>query len=297
MRYLQLFLSVLLFISCGEEKATEQSDSSDTATNSDTVSEIIVDSSNKNNSLVDSAGAFFIDTLIQDNDFDPLRMPDYTKGMKGLLVLTREYHGDEVDDKMRKANWFELYKNNDEYHLQPSEVKFETVFDPIVDEDSSEQTGVKVSGAHEDGIYLANLNGLKDGEVNQITLDSNVVLPGKSMVFDFNGMHYRFYASAYYQKREDKDEIKFIANYKMYLERDSAGVKTTQMIIANPIYDDLRDIRGFMFVGDIDNDGKPDFIMDTSNYYNGSTPTLFLSSYAEEGELVKAVAFHSSVGC
>ena len=296
MKYLVIILSVIFFISCGND-ASEEKVNSETDT-SKTVEVEEVDTVVKNKTLqIDSAGSFFIDSLIEDDGFDPLRLPDYTKGMKGLLVLTREYHGDEVNDEMRRANWFELYRKDDNFYLQKSKLKFETVFDGILDEDSTEMTGVSVSGQHEDGVYMAKLNGFKEGKVPQIKLDTNVVLPGEDLFFEYNGHHYRFYASAYYTMRKSEDSIKFIANYKMYLERDSAGVKTTQLIIANPIYDDLRDIRGFMFVGDLDNDGKPDFLMDTSNYYNGSTPTLFLSSYAKEGELVKAVAFHSSVGC
>ncbi len=296
MKHLTILLSIVFLISCGNA-TDEEGVQSSTDTSEIEVVEAVDTIVKSQRAAIDSAGAFFIDSLIENDGFDPLRMPDYTKGVEGLLVLAREYHGDEVSDDMRNASWFEFYRNGERYYLQKSKLKFEKVFDGVIDEDSTSKTGVKVSGRYKDGVFMANLKALKEGEVQQITLDTNVVLPGKSLMFEYKGLRYRFYASAYYTMRKGKDRIKYVANYKMYLERDSAGIKTTQLIIANPIYDDLRDIRGFMFVGDIDNDGKPDFIMDTSNYYNGSTPTLFLSSYAKEGDLIKVVAFHSSVGC
>lgn len=52
-----------------------------------------------------------------------------------------------------------------------------------------------------------------------------------------------------------------------------------------------------LFAGDLDRDGKLDLILQTSDHYNVSRPTLYLSSQARRGELVHAVAVHDSVGC
>lgn len=52
-----------------------------------------------------------------------------------------------------------------------------------------------------------------------------------------------------------------------------------------------------IFAGDLDRDGRLDLIFDTTDHYNLSRPTLFLSGAAGEGELVRAVATQDAVGC
>jgi hypothetical protein len=52
-----------------------------------------------------------------------------------------------------------------------------------------------------------------------------------------------------------------------------------------------------LFAGDLDRDGRLDLILDTTDHYNVGRPTLFLSTAAREGELLRPVAVHESVGC
>lgn len=52
-----------------------------------------------------------------------------------------------------------------------------------------------------------------------------------------------------------------------------------------------------LWAGDLDGDGKLDFYADVSDHYNSSMPTLFLSSEAKKGKLVKDVAGIRTVGC
>lgn len=52
-----------------------------------------------------------------------------------------------------------------------------------------------------------------------------------------------------------------------------------------------------LFAGDLDRDGELDLLLDMSNHYNISRPTLFLSSQAGPGEFLRQVAQHESTGC
>lgn len=56
-------------------------------------------------------------------------------------------------------------------------------------------------------------------------------------------------------------------------------------------------IQKVIWTGDLDRDDQPDLLIDTSDHYNVFQPTLFLSSKADSGVWVKAVAYHTSVGC
>jgi hypothetical protein len=52
-----------------------------------------------------------------------------------------------------------------------------------------------------------------------------------------------------------------------------------------------------LFAGDLDRDGRLDLILDATDHYNVGRPTLYLSSPARDGELVRRVAVNESVGC
>jgi hypothetical protein len=52
-----------------------------------------------------------------------------------------------------------------------------------------------------------------------------------------------------------------------------------------------------LFAGDLDRDGHLDLILDATDHYNVGRPTLYLSSPARDGELVRRVAVNESVGC
>lgn len=52
-----------------------------------------------------------------------------------------------------------------------------------------------------------------------------------------------------------------------------------------------------LFAGDLDRDGELDLLFDTTDHYNVARPTLFLSSQAGHGELLREVARHEASGC
>ena len=52
-----------------------------------------------------------------------------------------------------------------------------------------------------------------------------------------------------------------------------------------------------LFAGDLDRDGELDLLFDTTHHYNVSHPTLYLSSQAGPGELLREVATHEATGC
>lgn len=52
-----------------------------------------------------------------------------------------------------------------------------------------------------------------------------------------------------------------------------------------------------LFAGDLDHDGRIDLLLDTTDHYNATQPTLFLSGAAHAGELLREVAKQRMTGC
>ncbi|MFC0679500.1 hypothetical protein ACFFGH_16810 [Lysobacter korlensis] len=52
-----------------------------------------------------------------------------------------------------------------------------------------------------------------------------------------------------------------------------------------------------LFAGDLDRDGRLDLILDATDHYNVSRPTLLLSTQAQRGQIVGQAAQYESVGC
>jgi len=51
------------------------------------------------------------------------------------------------------------------------------------------------------------------------------------------------------------------------------------------------------WVGDLDRDGNLDFMLNLNNHYNSTCHTLFLSSQAKKGEIVRDTAEMCQMGC
>jgi hypothetical protein len=80
----------------------------------------------------------------------------------------------------------------------------------------------------------------------------------------------------------------------MFLKSEGNGQMNNQLITAkgNAEYGHL-----IKFVGDIDGDGLPDLLIDTSGKENVGKTTLYLSKQAQRGALVRAIGMHIIVGC
>lgn len=114
------------------------------------------------------------------------------------------------------------------------------------------------------------------------------LMPGESMKIG----DYIFTAYGKLVKTEFGETVE---NYKLILE-GSKNNQTIQQTIADiPFFDDK--MVTFYWVGDLDQDGLPDFLIDLSHKYSYSLPSLFLSSKRGKGDLVKMVAQLSEFGC
>lgn len=248
----------------------------------------------------DTDPAFFTDSMIETPcAFIPAIYSDddahTTKTFPAMVLQPGMYHGDEVTEDMKNASWYSILKGQDEYILEGNEVTFKPVYDAIVDDDTNMKTGIEVSGKYEQEVLIANIGKLNKSTLIPVALDTNIIEPGKSYYFEYGGVYYRLYASAYRYKERNEGQYS-MRNYKVFLEKQEDGKTTKQLIVARPYVDDTYYLANIFFAGDIDADGKPDIVLNVP-MYNGNNTILYLSGNAEQGKLLKAVALHASVGC
>lgn len=117
------------------------------------------------------------------------------------------------------------------------------------------------------------------------------ILPDETYTFEFNAKSYTLRAEGEISYPEAKDyfetdefgrkdnKVFGIENYKLFLEFEGK-----KQILDSGSYDNT--CLEILFIGDLDGDGKADFLFETNKWYEGDEVTLFLSSQANDGEIV-----------
>ncbi|TRX38014.1 hypothetical protein FNW52_03690 [Flavobacterium sp. ZT3R18] len=216
--------------------------------------------------------------------------------LKVEILATGNFHEDEVNEKTNEKKWFGLFKTLNGYKLYETELITKRVNDPVVDENENDETGWEVNTTINDTclILIEKLPYLTEREIATIKIPETIHL-GEKLNFSFSGINYTLFATGE-KKREDENSDSFVvSNYKLYLTANKNGKEQTELIVAQSNFDDK--MIQIIFAGDIDGDNKLDLIIDTSNHYNVSRLTMYLSKPAEHGKIIKPIGMFTSVGC
>ncbi len=100
----------------------------------------------------------------------------------------------------------------------------------------------------------------------------------------FDKKTYRFRAEGNVVNERPCEYWYNIKNYKLYL---SDGNNEQLITTVTSFQDTSPDI---LWIGDLDEDGKPDFAVRTTTWYEDERIELYLSSVAPKGEFVKFVS-------
>ncbi len=214
------------------------------------------------------------------------------------LLTTGNFHGEEVSAKTGE-NWIGLFKDGDKYYLKNSIIKVKRIYDEVIDK-TGEKTGkqVSVKGSKEPIILLKNSKILKNGKVPTLFKGMNyyeALTQGDKNLAAMDKMTYLHTGFSHKYKFDVEQKLSVI---KGKLRRNETNHLILEEGTKLQILDsDMGGDEYLLWVGDLDNDNKPDFLFNLSKHYNISNLTLFLSSEAEKGNLVKKVAVFETYGC
>jgi len=205
------------------------------------------------------------------------------------------YRKEEIPDGMVTENWTGIFKQNQNYTVEKTAVNISKAHDTIVD-CTGKNTGKKISAANpKDCFLLMNNIAVTERNIDVITTNTIVIHPEKPYEFQFNNIDYILSAVSKSYDALNQDETHFnTKGYELYLEKKENGVTKKQLLLFEKNFDDQ--MTKILFIGDIDGDTIPDLLINTSNHYNSSVPTIYLSKDADTGKILKIVSLHQSVG-
>ena len=224
--------------------------------------------------------------------YDTLVLPVLSQDTGIAIVGVGEFHGEEVPANVSTLNWYGLFQEDGKSFLKKVNVKTKRIFDPIID-DEGEKTGCQVSVENKENcvVLISGIN-LTEGHIPSYSIAMKSPIPGDTITFNSPNPT-SLYATGL--KNKFSEEWHEIANLKLMVSTQINDSIRTQNIVANSRFNDR--IPTILWVGDLDGDNQLDFLIDTSNHYNVSSPSLFLTSKAAPGTLLKCVAEHEITGC
>jgi hypothetical protein len=262
----------VFILSCGKSSSNKKND----ATLSDTLNKDSVTEAIKTDSLV----------------IDTIEFPSEAT-YAGKLLKPGIFHNEEVWETAASEKWVGLFKNKQGYYTAEVKIKTGRIKDEMVDEGTSNKTGWKITTNIKDSA-LCLISGIELSPISKIEsagLNGKQIMPGDSISFKYLNINYVIYATGIVKKGEWEE----INNYKLYLKTQKEGKTSIELLAAEPGFNDT--MIEILFAGDADGDGILDLLINCSNHYNRTRPTLFLSKYADPGHILKVVAQHNTVGC
>src|SRR6185436_15354073 len=196
------------------------------------------------------------------------------------LLFSRSYHGDAISAKTGEE-WFGLFSTREGYALHSCRIVVEAVHDPF-DARETDMTAKKVTvnGDPQPVFLVSGSEVFRDRDVNTLYFGRQRLTALHELSLDLDPQ------SAYVLSTsgDPVEGHESFANFKVML---STG-KTKQVVATIP-YTDEDGPPLLLWAGDLDGDGKLDLLLDLTNHYNVSEPTLFLSSRAQQGKLLSKV--------
>lgn len=205
------------------------------------------------------------------------------------------YHYDEVSEDWINRRWYALVKYGPQYFIQNTTITIRPGYDSVLDDDTTQKTGWEVCTNATDTpvMHFTEYANIKAGLIQSIKLPTDIIRTGDTISFEFASGRFKLFATGIVDN--NSNEYSSTTNYKLFIESTTHSKKTTQLLFAAPNFDDA--FPSIMFIGDINQDGLPDILLNAVRHYNEFAPSLFLSNSNSSDQIWELIGFHWSSGC
>lgn len=189
------------------------------------------------------------------------------------------FSGGFVPSDFEMSDWIGIYVDENGMYCKPTQAKIKAVRDMWNDD--------------EDNLDATIIDDVS--EIPSVFLFSGITVPENFRVKSFNNIPNRILIGnstklGDYTLKADGEvtqENQLPLTYRLTIMGSKNEKKIEQVIVDHEFLDDA--MTAILWVGDLDADGIPDMIIDMSPKYSYSTPALFLSSQADDGDILKLV--------
>lgn len=268
-----LFIMCLPLISCNTNKANEKKESS-------TLTDSIKEELAAENDAIKEESADNTDYAAAQNEANlvPMLIPGgrYAPGTLETAIDT---------------TWMEFYRDTKtgDYYVDKAQYAISSYYDDCLELNQGSLDSPR------NGLFYLNMPTLKAVKIDSVSVGRGYIDPKTPLVIDFNGARYTLEVEAKpsedipYQAGEEYGDWK---DYRMTLKKDN-----DPKILLFKIPEFRDSVLRLLFAGDIDKDGKLDLVFDAHTWYEEANITVFLSSLATDGILVKAASFSIQYDC
>lgn len=207
------------------------------------------------------------------------------------ILRTGVFHGDEVVP-VENHDWYGLFKTGTTYELRAVSVHTNRAYDVVVDDDG-DTTGIEVSidQPEEPLLLIQTVKPLKTGRVSTVFDDPQLFELGSTVHL---GSHDLAALGEVTDEGAGPGNL-FLKKFRVVMYDFPDDTRRQTLFEHKRItYDGVPSL---IWAGDLDGDGQPDLLMDITDHYNVIEWALYLSSEADEGEMVKLVAVFRTTGC
>ena len=212
---------------------------------------------------------------------------------------------DDLEQHFINDTWLGIFKTKQNWYLNPVQPQIETVFDGIVDDteaDTANWSG-KIMRSTKNCRFVLKRGSLLPKQLKVFYADrtsptyhdeKSVLLPGDTLKYEVNGVHYWLFAKGRKLPKEEGLDDQRFGQYALYLETDDPNQEQKVQLLrsVDPSYEYGPNRLECLFVGLIDGDAIPDLII-SSNF---DARILYLSGEAKEQRIVEPVFYEPMTG-
>lgn len=203
------------------------------------------------------------------------------------LLTTGSFHGENVPAKSSGEKWLGLFSTPKGFELLPTKITVNYFHDPIMDNDETIKTGkeVRINEKLQPIFLVKGSIPLETGIVKTVFAGKTKISPNSQpLSFQLNG--------------EVGDTYQILIEKRRNQETKYHAV----LVFLNGIAQEILPCcversPELLWAGDLDRDGKLDLLIDLSDHYYASIPTLFLSSPAKQNKIIEPVAQFTIAVC